>query len=141
MRPARRATPAPPERRARPAPTAPTAPTGATGATGPAGPAGATGPAGAKGDKGDKGDSPNVRVSCDLAADGKSIVCTITAIPPTTTNAAIKGTVRIAGAKQTTKVSGKGKVKVRLRSSKKLKKAPKVVVKLGSSKSRTYTAR
>ena len=37
--------------------------------------------------------------------------------------------------------SGKGKVKVRLKSSKKLKKAPKVVVKLGSAKSRTYTAR
>jgi hypothetical protein len=122
----------------------PAGPTGATGAAGPVGPTGATGatgPAGAKGDKGDKGDAPNVRVTCDLAADGKSIVCTITAIPPTTTNASIKGTVRIAGTKAVKTVSGKGKVKVRLRSSKKLKKAPKVVVKLGSSKSRTYTAR
>jgi hypothetical protein len=49
--------------------------------------------------------------------------------------------VRIAGTKTSKTVSGKGKVKVRLTSSKKLKKAPKVVVKLGSAKSRTYTAR
>ncbi|HEY6890923.1 MAG TPA: CTAG/PCC1 family protein, partial [Solirubrobacter sp.] len=99
------------------------------------------GPAGPKGDKGDKGDSPNVRVTCDLAADGKSVVCTITAIPPATAKVAIKGTVRLAGTKATKTISGKGKVKVRLKSSKKLKKAPKVVVKLGSAKSRTYTAR
>ena len=47
----------------------------------PAGPTGATGPAGPKGDKGEKGDTPNVRVTCDLSADGKSIICTISSDP------------------------------------------------------------
>ena len=49
--------------------------------------------------------------------------------------------MRIAGTKKAKRVSGKGKVKVRLRSAKRLKKAPKVVVKVGSAKSRTVTAR
>ena len=128
--------------------------TGATGATGPTGatggptgatgrrpgPTGATGPKGEKGDKGDKGDTPNVRVTCDLAADGKSIVCTISAIPPATATRRSRAPCA-SPARRRQGVSGKGKVKVRLRSAKKLKKAPKVVVKIGSGKSRTVTAR
>ncbi len=84
---------------------------------------------------------PTSASACDLAADGKSIVCTITAVPPATDQRVDPGPVRIAGTKVAKRVSGKGKVKVRLRSAKKLKKAPKVVVKIGSAKSRTVPAR
>ncbi|HWK27503.1 MAG TPA: hypothetical protein VNS09_13125 [Solirubrobacter sp.] len=127
-----------------------TGPVGPTGATGPAGPAGATGatgatgpagPAGAKGDKGEKGDTPNVRVTCDLSSDGRSVVCTISAVPPTSSKLKLKGTARIAGTKTTRSWSGKGRVKVRLKTGKRLKRAPKVVVKVGKAKSRTVKAR
>ena len=127
-----------------PAPQGPKGDTGATGApgaTGATGPTGATGAAGAQGAKGDKGDTPNVRITCDLASDGRSITCTISAIPPTTKQAKLKGTVRIAGSSKTRSWSGKNRVKVKLRSSKRLKRAPKVVVKVGKAKSRTVTAR
>jgi len=113
----------------------PAGPAGATGATGPAGPAG---PAGPKGDKGEKGDTPNVRVTCDLSADGRTIVCTITAIPPATTSAKLTGTAQAAG--RTKRFSGTGKVKVKLRSAKRLKRAPKVVIRLGKTQ-RTVRAR
>jgi hypothetical protein len=48
--------------------------------------------------------------------------------------------VRIAGAKKAKRVSGKGRVKIRLRSARKLKKAPKLVVKIGYGKRRTVKA-
>jgi hypothetical protein len=130
-------------------PAGPTGATGATGLTGPIGPVGpigatgttgatgATGPAGPKGDKGDKGDAPNVRVTCDLSADGRSIVCTITAIPPSTSSAKLKSSVRLQGSKRTVTKTGKGKVKMTLRSAKRLTKTPKVVVTVASGKSKT----
>jgi hypothetical protein len=121
--------------------------TGATGQPGTNGTNGTNGANGAKGDKGDKGDkgeTPNVRVTCDLSSDGRSVVCTISAIPPTTKSAKLKGTVRLSGTKSTRSFSGKGSVKVRLKSAKRLKRAPKVVIKVTSGakpKSRTVTAR
>ena len=111
--------------------------TGTTGATGATGPAGQAGPAGPKGDKGDKGDSPNVRVTCDLSADGKTITCTITAIPPTNASAKLTGTARLSGSRKSTTRTGKGKVTMRLHSSKRLKKAPKVVLRIASGKAKT----
>jgi hypothetical protein len=107
----------------------PAGPKGDTGATGPAGPAG---PAGPKGDKGDKGDSPSVRVTCELSSNGKTIICTITAVAPSSRTAKLTGSARIAGTRKTTTKSGKGKVTVRLRSAKRLKKAPRVVLKVRS---------
>ena len=80
---------------------------------------------------------PNVRVTCDLAADGKSIVCTITAIPPTSKSVKIVSALRVAGTKLTTHKTGRGKVKMRLRSSKRLRKAPKVIVKVRAGKAVT----
>ena len=105
---------------------------------------GATGPAGPKGDKGekgDKGDTPNVSIACTLAGDGRSITCTISALPPTTKQATLKGTARLAGTKKARSWSGKNRVKVKLRSSKRLQRAPKVVVKVGKAKSRTVTVK
>ena len=129
-------------------PTAPRArpvPPGATGATGATGdrpgrpePAG---PKGDKGEKGDKGDTPNVSIACTLAGDGRSITCTISALPPTTKQAKLKGTARLAGTKKARSWSGKNRVKVKLRSSKRLHRAPKVVVKVGKAKSRTVTVK
>jgi hypothetical protein len=105
---------------------------GTNGAPGPKGDTGATGAPGPKGDKGDKGDAPSVRVTCDLSADGKTIVCTITAASPTSKSAKLTGTARIAGTKKSTTRSGKGHVTVKLRSAKRLKKAPRVVLKVRS---------
>jgi hypothetical protein len=115
----------------------PQGPQGPQGAQGPQGPAGANGANGAPGAKGDKGDAPSVRVTCDLSADGKTIMCTISAIPPTSSSAKLTGTARIAGSKKTVTRSGKGKVTMRLHSSKRLKKAPKVVLRIAQGKART----
>ena len=76
-----------------------------------------------------------------MAGDGRSITCTITAAPPTTKQAKLKGTARLAGTKKARSWSGTNRVKVKLRSSKRLKRAPKVVVKVGKAKSRTVTVK
>jgi hypothetical protein len=81
-------------------------------------------------------------VTCDLSADGKTIVCTITAIPPTGGSAAkakLTGSIRVAGTKKTTTRSGNGKVTMKLKSSKRLKKAPKVIIKVKSGNSKTVS--
>ena len=112
---------------------------GPVGATGPAGPLGPTGPAGPQGPKGEKGDTLDVRVTCDLSNDGRSIVCTIKTIAPAST---FKGTARLQGTKSAKKVSGKGSTKFRLKSAKRLKKAPKVVLTLKSgTRSKAVTVR
>ena len=87
----------------------------------------AGGPVGPVGPKGDKGDTPNVRVSCTLAGDGKSITCTITA-----GTAELKGTARLQNTKRTVSRSGKGKVTLKLKSAKRLSKKQKVVVEVRS---------
>jgi hypothetical protein len=118
-----------------PTPT-PTATPTATPVAGPPGPKGdqgvpgPVGPQGPKGDKGDKGDAPNVRVTCDLAADGRSIVCTIT--QATGTTVALKGSARLQNTKRTVTRSGKGKVTLKLKSATRLKKSQKVVVEIRS---------
>ena len=83
-----------------------------------------------------RSDPPSVRVTCDLSADGKTIMCTISAIPPTSSSAKLTGTARIAGSKKTVTRTGKGKVTMRLRSSKRLKKAPKVVIRITQGKAK-----
>jgi hypothetical protein len=45
--------------------------------------------------------------------------------------------VRLQGTKKTVTKTGKGKVKMTLRSAKRLKKAPKVIVTVASGKSKT----
>jgi hypothetical protein len=105
-------------------------------ATGPAG------PAGPKGDKGDAAIAPSVRVTCDLSANRRQVVCTVTAVKPSSSATKLSTTVRLQGSKTTATKAGKGKVKVTLRSSKRLKKTTKVVVKVTSGKSVTsYTVK
>ena len=101
---------------------------------------------GPHGDKGDKGDTPNVRVTCDLSADGKSIVCTITAIPPS--GLEVEGEVH-GCSEDRRQLEGHAQVRQGqghddLRSSKRLKKAPKVIIKVTAGKksaSKTVTAK
>jgi hypothetical protein len=75
-------------------------------------------------------------VTCDLSADGKTIVCTITAVPPSgsASKAKFTSTLRVAGSKKTTTKTGKGKVTMRLHSSKRLKKAPTVIIRVKTGK-------
>ena len=56
-------------------------------------------------------------------------------MPPTEATAKLTGSVRLAGASKTTTKSGRGKVTMRLHSSKRLKKAPRVVLKVRSGAS------
>ena len=102
-------------------PTTPPVPTPtATPAPGPAGLPGPAGPVGPQGPKGDKGDTPNVSISCTITGDGRSISCTITAAPPTgdkTTK--LKSAVRVQNTKRTVTRSGKGKVTVKFKATKK----------------------
>jgi hypothetical protein len=95
---------------------------------------GAPGQQGDKGDKGDKGDTPAVRVTCDLSADGRTIRCTISAVPPSSSAAKLTGTARLAGSKRSATRSGRGRVTVKLRSAKRLKKAPRVILRIRSGK-------
>ncbi|MDA0180392.1 glycerophosphodiester phosphodiesterase family protein [Solirubrobacter phytolaccae] len=128
-----------------PGPVGPAGPSGTDGAPGPvgaagaAGPVGPLGPVGPQGPKGEKGDTLDVKVTCDLSSDGKSIVCTIKTVVPTST---FKGTARLQGTKAAKQVSGKGSTKFRLKSAKRLKKAPKVVLTLKSgTRSKAVTVR
>ena len=64
-----------------------------------------------------------------------SIACTVSAVAPTSKSAKLSGTVRLAGAKRASASrSGKGKVKLTVRSTKRLKKGQKVVLKIKSGK-------
>jgi glycerophosphoryl diester phosphodiesterase len=125
-----------------PGPAGPAGPDGTDGAPGPVGatgPVGPLGPAGPQGPKGEKGDTLDVKVTCDLSDDGRSIACTIKTVVPAST---FKGTARLQGAKATKKVSGTGKAKFRLKATKRLKKAPKVVLTLKSgTRSKAVTIR
>jgi len=56
---------------------------------------------------------------------------------PTNASAKLTGTARLAGSSKSTTKTGKGKVTMRLHSSKRLKKAPKVVLKIASGKTKT----
>ncbi len=71
-------------------------------------------------------------MTCDLSADGRTIVCTITAVPPSSSAAKLTGSARIAGSSRTTTKTGRGKVTVKLRSVKRLKHAPRVVLNVRS---------
>ena len=105
-----------------------------------AGPPGPPGPAGPAGPKGDKGDTPNVRIVCDLSSDGRSIACTISAVPDT--DAKLKGAVRVQNTKRTVTRSGTGAVKVKFKAAKKLRKTQKLVVNVTSGKaSKQFTVR
>lgn len=123
-------------------PAGPAGPAGNDGAPGPVGPVGApgpAGPAGPQGPKGEKGDTLDVKVTCDLSNDGRSIVCTIKTVVPTST---FKGSARLQGTKAAKRVAGTGKATFRLKSAKRLKKAPKVVLTLKSgSRSKAVTVR
>ena len=107
---------------------------------GPPGPPGPAGPAGPVGPKGDKGDTPNVRITCDLSGDGRSITCTISAAPDT--DAKLKGAVRVQNTKRTVTRSGTGAVKVKFKAAKKLRKTQKLVVNVTSGKAtKQFTVR
>jgi imidazolonepropionase-like amidohydrolase len=111
-----------------PTPTATAVPVeGPPGPKGDPGPQGPVGPAGPKGEKGDKGDTPNVKVTCRLARGGRSITCTITA-----GTAQLRGSARLQHTKRTVSRSGKGKVRLKLKSAKRLSKRQKVVVEVRS---------
>lgn len=121
-----------------PVPTPTATPTVVAGPPGPPGPAG---PAGPVGPQGPKGDTPNVRITCDLSGDGRSITCTISAVPPAD-GAKLKGVVRVQNTKRTATRSGTGAVKVKLKAAKKLRKTQKLVVTVSSGKATgTFTVR
>jgi hypothetical protein len=71
-----------------------------------------------------------VRITCDLSADGRSITCSITAVPDS--DAKLKGAVRVQNTKRTVTRSGTGAVKVKFKAAKKLRKSQKLVVKVSS---------
>jgi hypothetical protein len=77
-----------------------------------------------------KAASLKFKASCKLAASHKSIVCTVS----TSAKTKFSGTVRLAGKTASVSRKGTGKVKLTLRSSKKLKKGQKVVLKITSGK-------
>lgn len=111
-------------------PTTPPVPTPTATPTPVAGPPGPPGPPGPQGPKGDKGDVPNVSIACEIAGDGRSIKCTISAAPPGSPQ--LKSTVRLQNTKKAYTRSGKGKVTVRFKSAKKLRKTQKFVVEISS---------
>ena len=128
-------------------PTGPTGPTGPQGPQGPQGnqgsqgiqgPMGPTGPTGPQGPQGPQGPpGSTVLVSCTLAANGQSIVCQMSTSQPTT--ARIQSTVRLAGTRlQATRSGANGKVKLTLRSTRRIASRSRVVVRV---KIRGYTAR
>ena len=128
-------------------PTGPTGPTGPQGPQGPQGnqgpqgiqgPMGPTGPTGPQGPQGPAGPpGSTVLVSCTLSSNGQSIVCEMSTSQ--TTRARIKSTVRLAGTRlQRTKSGRNGKVKVTLRSSRRIARKSRIVVRV---KIRGYTAR
>ncbi len=108
-------------------PSGPTGPQGPQGIQGPAGPTGPTGPQGPQGPPGPPGST--VLVSCTLSDSGQSIVCEMSTTQAT--GARLRGSVRLAGTKRTAEKSGrKGHVRLRLRSSKRISRSARVVVKV-----------
>ena len=77
-----------------------------------------------------KATAPKFTASCKLAANRKSIACTVS----TSAKTKFSGTVRLAGKTASVSRKGTGKVKLTLRSSKALKKGQKVVLKITSGK-------
>ncbi len=113
-----------------PVPTPTATPTVVAGPPGPPGPAG---PAGPVGPKGDKGDTPNVRIACDLSADGRSIACTISAVPPTRTPSS-RARCGCRTPSAPSRGPAPGAVKVKFKAAKKLRKTQKLVVDVSSGK-------
>lgn len=107
---------------------------------GPPGPPGPVGPAGPVGPQGPKGEAPNVRIACEIAGDGRSISCTISATPES--GAKLKSAVRVQHTKRTVTRSGTETVKVRFKAAKKLRKSQKLVVTVSSGRATgTFTVR
>ena len=108
-------------------PSGPTGPSGPQGIQGPAGPTGPTGPQGPQGPAGPPGST--VLVSCTLSSTGQSIVCEMSTT--SSTNAKLKGTVRLSGSSLTASATGKqGAVRVRIRSTRRIARSSKVIVKV-----------
>jgi hypothetical protein len=101
------------------APAAGTFPAPLAGTPGPAGPAGPAAPKGIV-----------FAGSCKLASSGKSVTCTIGTVPPTSKSTRLTSTVRVAGTSKSVTKSGKGSVKVTVRSTKRLKKGQKMTLKV-----------
>jgi hypothetical protein len=59
------------------------------------------------------GRTGRVRIVCDLSSDGRSIACTISAVPHT--DAKLKGAVRVQNTKRTVTRSWTGAVKVKFK--------------------------
>ena len=118
-----------------PTPTPTATPTVVAGPPGPPGPAG---PAGRP--EGRQGRHAQRAHHCDLSGDGRSIACTISAVPDT--DAKLKGAVRVQNTKRTVTRSGTGAVKVKFKAAKKLRKTQKLVVNVTSGKaSKQFTVR
>ena len=74
-----------------------------------------------------------VKTACKLAASKKAVTCTITRLTPAKTTATLSVTGRPAGAKKSvTRSSNRGKVTITLRSTKRLSKRSKLVLKVRS---------
>ncbi len=79
-----------------------------------------------------------LKASCKLAKSRKAIACAVSTVKPTSSTMRLSGTVRLAGRghRASASRSGKGKVNLTVRSTKRLKKGQKVVltVRAGSTK-------
>ena len=71
-----------------------------------------------------------LKAACKLATSRKAITCAVSTVKPTSSTMRLSGTVRLAGRghRASASRSGKGKVNLTVRSTKRLKKGQKVVL-------------
>ncbi len=122
-------------------PEGPAGPAGPQGSTGPAGPIGPVGPVGPKGAKGDKGSKVLITVSC--SASGRTAKCTVKEVGATARSSKVRASVRLQYAKSTVTRTGRGTVKVSLRTKQRMGRTQKLVVRVtkdGRTVSATVTA-
>jgi hypothetical protein len=85
-----------------------------------------------------------LKATCKLAKSRKAIRCAVRTVRPTSAATQLRGTVRLAGrgSRASTSRSGKGKLNLTVRSTKRLKKGQKVVLKVrGGSTTKVLTAK
>ena len=85
-----------------------------------------------------------LKAACKLATSRKAITCAVSTVKPTSSTMRLSGTVRLAGRghRASASRSGKGKVNLTVRSTKRLKKGQKVVLTVrGGSTTKVLTAK
>jgi hypothetical protein len=104
---------------------------GANGTPGPAGPAGPAGPVGAPRAT---GTALVVQAACKLAKQRRAVTCTVRTLPPTNAASMLTTSARVSGRRSQRYVtrSGQGRVRVTVRSAKRLKRGQKMTLKVRS---------